>query len=450
MNGAWYNNGMPYDVVVIGGGAGGMIAAGHAAEKGAQVLLLEKMPQTGTKLRLTGQKRCNVSNSRPLDDFIRMFGPNGRLLYCAFSRFFRDDLLDLLTRYGVKTKTEQDGRIFPISDDARDVNKALEQYLSEHGAHIQMPAKVSGIRTEEGCVTGVYTQEGSIPTSAVILATGGATYASTGSSGDGYRIAEAIGHTIVPLRPALVPLTIKEIDIAQSLQGISLHNVRLTAFDCAKDKISPAMTPKRETGRGIEGKRPHPPIIESRKGDVLFTHFGLSGPATLLMSLAIVDALNNSTVSIAIDLLPELSEQQIHEMLQNEFDKFGKRSIQTILGDLLPHKMISPMLQLLKLTPDKIANQITAGERGKLVRLMKCLCFSVEGPLSMDTAMVTAGGVSLREIDPQMMASRLIKGLYFCGEVMDIDAETGGYNLQAAFSTGYIAGEQSAKYVLHK
>ena len=426
-----------------------MIAAGRAAEQGARVLLLEKMPQTGTKLRLTGQKRCNLTNIKPLDDFIRMFGHNGRFLYGAFSRFFRDDLLELLARYGVKTKTEPDGRMFPISDDARDVNKALEQYLSEHGVHIQMPAKVTGIRVEEGRVTGVYMQESAIPASAVILATGGSTYASTGSSVDGYKIAAALGHTVVPLRPALVPLTVKETDIAQRLQGISLYNIRLTAFSCSKNEVTTSMTPRQDTGRGIEGKRPRPPVIESRKGDVMFTHFGLSGPATLLMSLAIVDALNNGTVSIAIDLLPDLTEAKTHEMLQNEFDTFGKRNIQTILSNFLPHKMINPMLQILGITPDKIANQITGEEREKLVRLIKCFCFTVEGPLSMDTAMVTAGGVSLREIDPQTMESRLIKGLYFCGEVMDIDAETGGYNLQAAFSTGYVAGEQSAESARH-
>ena len=434
-------------VIVIGAGASGMIAAGRAAELGAEVLLLEKMKRPGKKILISGQTRCNLTNSRELDDFIAMYGTHGRFLYSAFHHFFRDDLLALLRRYGVETKTEPDGRIFPASDDARDVVKAFKRYMADHKVQMRTGIRATGIQVDRGRVTGVQTEQGAYPAAAVILATGGASYPSTGSTGDGYRMAEAVGHTITRLRPALVPLVVQEIQLARSMQGVSLRNVRLTAFQCRADEIDSSLTPTRDMGRGTGHEKAPWPIIESRRGEMMITHFGISGPITLQMSLAIVDALQKGPVSVSIDLQPDLSEQQLHQLLQRDFELHGKRSFKRIISDLLPRKMVEPFVAMTSIPTDKLVNQISIGERKRLVSLLKSLRFNIKGPLPLDAAMVTAGGVSLKEIDPRTMASRLVAGLYFCGEVLDLDADTGGYNLQAAFSTGYVAGEQAAKFV---
>ena len=296
-------------VIVIGAGAGGMMAAGRAAELGARVLLLEKTDGLAKKLLISGKTRCNVSNSRSIEEFIAMYGANGRFLYRAFSRFFRDDLLDFLKRYGVTTKIEDDGRVFPASDDARDVVRAFERYMREHGVELRNNAKVTAITVAGGCVTGVQTAGEAYPAQAVILATGGSSYPGTGSSGDGYRIAAALGHTITRLRPALVPLVVREDALAKSMQGVSLSNIRLTAYQCAASEIDTAKTPRCDCGRGISGKKPAAPVIESRSGELMMTHSGIGGPTTLLMSLAIVDALERGPVSVSIDLIPELSDQ---------------------------------------------------------------------------------------------------------------------------------------------
>jgi predicted flavoprotein YhiN len=432
-------------VIVIGAGAGGMMAAGRAAVVGARVLLLEKTDGPGKKLLISGKTRCNVTNSKELDEFITMYGVNGRFLYRAFHRFFRDDLLEFLKRYGVTTKVEEDGKIFPASDDARDVARALTSYMREHGVELRANAKVTGIAVDNGRVTGVQTAGETYPAQAVILATGGCSYPGTGSSGDGYRIAAALGHTIVKLRPALVPLTAREAALAKSMQGVSLSNVRLTAYQCAADEIDTAKTPKRDCGRGIPGRKPDAPVIESRTGELMMTHSGIGGPTTLLMSLAIVDALERGPVSVSIDLKPDIDEDKLRKQLQNDLDRHGKKSYRNILGELLPPKMIEPFVEMTNLPADKRGHEISAEERERLLSSLKSLRFNIEGPLPISAAIVTAGGVSLDEIDPYTMASRLIEGLYFCGEVMDIDANTGGYNLQAAFSTGYVAGEEAAR-----
>jgi len=436
-------------VAVIGAGAGGMMAAGRAAEVGAAVLLLEKMDRPGRKILISGKTRCNLTNARELEDFIAMYGANGRFLYRAFHRFFRDDLLALLGRYGLETKTERGGRIFPASDDAGDVVRALRSYLADGKVKMRTGVRVNKILVRDGGVTGVRASTGEMfPANAVILATGGASYPETGSTGDGYRLAEALGHTIVKLRPALVPLVVKEVALAKSMQGVSLRNVRLTAFQCLADDIDPSMTPAEDVGRGTGGKKPRPPVIESRFGEMMLTHFGIGGPITLKMSLAVVDALEKGPVSVAIDLKPALTVQQLRERLQRDFDRLSRRSFRTILKGLLPQKMVDPFIELTGIPAGKTGSQITAAERERLAGFLKSLRFSIESPLPLSAAMVTAGGVSLKEIDPRTMASRLVKGLYFCGEVMDIDADTGGFNLQAAFSTGYVAGESAAKFVL--
>ncbi len=432
------------DIIVIGAGASGMMAAGRAAELGARVLLLEKTGCPGQKLLISGKTRCNLSNACELDDFIAMYGQNGRFLYGAFSRFFREELLSLLLRYGVETKTERGGRIFPASDDAGDVLQALERYRTENGATLQTNTPATGIAAENGSVTGVRTGKGFLAASAVILATGGCSFPGTGSTGDGYRLAASLGHTIVPLRPALVPLVVKEVELAKNMQGASLRNVRLTSLRCPAEEIEPAMLPSYDCGRGIPGRRPRSPIIESRMGEMMMTHFGIGGPVTLQMSLAILDALAGGPVSVAIDLKPALTTEELRRRLQRDFDAFGKRGFRHILKGLLPQKLIDPFIKMTGIPANRQGHDIPAIERERLLGLLKCLRFNIKAPLPISSAMVTAGGVSLEEIDPRTLESKLVKGLYLCGEVIDIDADTGGYNLQAAFSTGYVAGESAA------
>jgi predicted flavoprotein YhiN len=347
----------------------------------------------------------------------------------------------------VETKIERGGRVFPVSDRAEDVVSAFKKYLMDHGVEIRRHARVTGIQTHNKQVTGVTTADGKHRAGAVIMAAGGFTYPATGSTGDGYRMAATLGHTIINLRPALVPLVVEEIPHAKSMQGISLRNVRLTAFQCRADKIDPSLVPNTDIGRGTGNRRPHLPVIESRMGEMMITHFGIGGPVTLLMSLAIVDALERGPVSVSIDLKAALDRKQLRKRLQRDFDRFSKKKFRNIVTGLVPAKMVDPIVLMTGIPPNKSAYEISAIERERLVDHLKSLRFNIKGSLPVSSAIVTAGGISLKEIDPRTMASRKIKGLYFCGEVIDIDADTGGYNLQAAFSTGYLAGEQAAAYV---
>jgi predicted flavoprotein YhiN len=438
------------DVIVIGGGASGMMAAGRAAEMGAHVILLERTGKLGQKILLSGKTRCNLTNTRDLDHFISMYGRNGPFLYRAFHKFFREDLVFFLSRYGVEIKVERGGRVFPVSDRAEDVVSAFKKYLMDHGVEICRYARVTGIQTHNKQVTGVTTADGKHRAGAVIMAAGGFTYPATGSTGDGYRMAATLGHTIINLRPALVPLVVEEIPHAKSMQGVSLRNVRLTAFQCRADKIDPSLVPNTDIGRGTGNRRPHLPVIESRMGEMMITHFGIGGPVTLLMSLAIVDALERGPVSVSIDLKAALDRKQLRKRLQRDFDRFSKKKFRNIVTGLVPAKMVDPIVLMTGIPPNKSAYEISAIERERLVDHLKSLRFNIKGSLPVSSAIVTAGGISLKEIDPRTMASRKIKGLYFCGEVIDIDADTGGYNLQAAFSTGYLAGEQAAAYVNSK
>ena len=433
-------------IIVIGAGASGMIAAGRAAEAGARVLVLEKMARPGEKLLITGKSRCNLTNSKELKDFIAMYGLNGTFLYRAFHCFFRQDLVAFLSAFGVATKTERGGRVFPVSDRAADVVEALLSYLRQQGAILQTRARVTGIRVQDDQVRGVDTDRGFIAANAVIVATGGATWPGTGSTGDGYRMAGKIGHTVVKLRPALVPLIVEEIDLAKSMQGVALRNVRLTAFACPKNEIDPLLTPVADAGRGIAGKKPRQPVIESRFGEMMFTHFGIGGPVTLLMSLAVVDALEKGPVSVSIDLKPALTREQLHTRIQGDLNRYGKRQWRRIVEGLLPESVALPFCHLTGIDPEKPAHQVSGAERHAAVQLLKSLSFQVKAPLPLSSAIVTAGGVSLTEVDPRTMASLRVSGLYFCGEVLDIDADTGGYNLQAAFSTGYVAGQSAAAH----
>lgn len=431
-------------VIVIGAGASGMMAAGKAAETGARTVLLEKGDLPGKKLLLTGNTRCNVTNTRDLDRFVEMFGPNGRFLYGAFGRYFRDDLLAFLRRHGMEALAEADGRVFPLSQDAADVLNALRRYMADHGVMLHSGTRVTAIEAVNGRVSCVCTTNETYYARAVVLATGGASYPGTGSTGDGYRIAAALGHTIVPLRPALVPLVVQDRATVAAMRGVSLRDVRLTAYRCPAAEIGRYPTVTRDYGRGAgRGKPPHP-VIESRRGDVMVTHFGLSGPATLLISLATVEALSSGPASVSIDLFPDLEQKQMAATLQLELNSHGRRTMHNILEGLLPHKVASGMAAMVGVASDKPASQVGGAERDRLATLLKSLAFDIQGPLSMESAFVTAGGVSLKEVDPRTMASRLVQGLYLCGEVLDLDADTGGYNLQAAFSTGYLAGLSAA------
>lgn len=432
---------LKYKVIVAGGGAAGLVAAGRAAKSGAQTLLIEKMNHPGRKLRITGKGRCNLTNIAPISEFITHFGPNGRFLRQAFSRFFSTELLAFFKELGIHCETERGGRVFPKSNQAADVVDALEHWISNYGVKTLTGLSAKRLIIEGGQVAGIQT----IPTrlaknkmtakqtstarfheaDAVIIATGGVSYPATGSTGDGYRLASSVGHTIVPIRPALVPL-ITAGNIAQKLQGLSLRNVTAVLW--------------------INGKKQREIF-----GEMLFTHFGLSGPIILSSSQQVVDALNaNHKVEIAVDLKPALDEAKLDARLLRDLDTHGKRRFQTLLKDLLPRKLIPVCLDLTEISPDKKGHQITAQERKRLRLWPKNFRLEIKGFRSFNEAIITAGGVETREVNPRTMESRLVKGLYFAGEILDLDADTGGYNLQTAFSTGWVAGEAAATKIISK
>ncbi|MHB8086486.1 MAG: BaiN/RdsA family NAD(P)/FAD-dependent oxidoreductase [Dehalococcoidia bacterium] len=432
-------------VVVVGGGAAGMMAAGRAAESGAEVLLLEKMERPGKKVLISGNTRCNLTNALDFETFISMYGKNGKFLYSSLRLFSRNDLLDFFSGRGLKTVVEPDGRIFPASGSASDVVAVLLQHLSQNGVQTTTGSSVSSIEVSGGKVVAVHTVTGSHMADAVILATGGASYPQTGSSGDGYKMAEAVGHSIVKLRPALVPL-VTEGPRARDLQGISLKGIRITSFACRSEAIDPSLVPAKDCGRGIAGRKVRRPLIESRTGDIIFTHYGLSGPAVLLMSLVVVDALDQGSAAITIDLIPQKGHKHAEEELQGTLSSNGSRYVQNILEDLVPAKIAAEVLAAAGVSGQIRANQVTALQRESIIRNLKDFRLDVTGSRPLAEAMVTAGGVCLDEVDPRTMQSKLVKGLYLCGEVLDIDADTGGFNLQAAFSTGYLAGDSAAKH----
>ena len=401
-----------------------MMAAGRAAEcaaeRGVPVLLLEKTARLGNKLRITGKGRCNLTNRADLQDFIPRFGGNGRFLYGAFSRFFVDDLIDFFDQRGVETKVERGGRVFPVSDDAQRIVSALRGYLDQGGARVKFDTPVSSIVVEDGRAIGVRAGGADIRASAVILATGGASYPRTGSTGDGYELARAVGHAVVPIRPALVPLVVKE-SYPRELEGLSLRNVKV-----------------RLLGDGE--------VLEERFGEMLFTGFGVSGPIILSASRTAVDALAaGKKVQLSIDLKPALSDEQLDARLIRDLNRQGRRAYHNVVKGLLPSKMIRLFVRLSRVPGGKPAHQINSDERGRLRVLLRDFRLTVTASRPIGEAIITAGGVDTDEIDPRSMESKIVKGLYFCGEMIDVDADTGGYNLQAAFSTGHLAGEAAAR-----
>ena len=398
-----------------------MLAAGRAAECGADVVLLEKGPKLGRKLRICGKGRGNVTNTADMKGFIDAFAPNGKFLYGAFSRFFRDDLLELLGRFGVATKVERGGRVFPQSDRASDIVGALERWMESVGVKVKTNFSVKSLAVVEGRIVGIEVYGGRMNADAVVLATGGASYPKTGSTGDGYAMARAGGHTIVTPEPALsAMLTIEP--WVRDLQGLSLKNVEASLL--------------------VEEPDGKPKKITSEFGEMLFTHFGVSGPIMLTLSRSARKYLNAGKVTISIDLKPALSKEQIHARLIREFGQ--AKHFGNYMRSWLPRLMADVFVYLTGIDPDKPTNTITASERERLADLLKDLRVTIRGMASLEEAIVTAGGIPIGEIDPRTMMSKLVDGLFFAGELIDIDAETGGYNLQAAFSTGYVAGEASA------
>jgi predicted Rossmann fold flavoprotein len=423
------SQGTRYDVIVVGGGPAGLMAAGQAARAGADVLLLERMDRPGRKLRISGKGRGNLTNTDPVPAFIAHFGPNGRFLRNAFSRFFNDDLVAFLSDLGVQTVSERGGRVFPASDSAQDVVDALLDWVRRCGVTLRTGVRVQRLLLAGDAVAGVDvygTHEGApFYGEAVIVATGGASYPATGSSGDGYDVARAAGHHVVPVRPALVPLETGG-NIAPRLEGLSLRNVRLTLY---------------------ADSRP----LDQAFGEMLFTSDGVSGPLVLSLSGQAVDALRaGRAVALSIDLKPALDEEKLDARLLRDLDQYGRRHFQTLLQGLLPRLLIPICIEQTGIAAHKEANQITSEERARLRAWLKDFRLAVTGHGSWNEAIVTAGGVDTREIDPRTMASRIVGGLYFAGEVIDVNADTGGYNLQAAFTTGYVAGRAAAGAVLER
>jgi len=411
-----------FDVIVVGAGPAGLLAAGSAAEGGSRVLVLEKMRQEGRKLLITGKGRCNITNDADVGEFVKHVYPNGRFLRSAFGHFFSGEILGLLQRYGVETTCERGGRYFPSSNKSADVLAAFLKWVNELKVEIRCGEKVEKLLIEEQCIKGVQSNGESIRASKVILATGGKSYPATGSNGEGYKLAETAGHQIQAVRPALVPLE-TEGNLAQSLQGLNLKNVRATVW--------------------VDGKKKGEDF-----GEMIFTHFGLSGPIILTLSRMVVVALQEkSRVEVSIDLKPALDEQKLDTRLLRDLDEAGKKQIVNLFKNWLPSSMIPVFMEVLGINPEKEGHQVSSKERRMIRNLMKDFRFNISSHRSFKEAIITAGGVSTSEIYPKTMESKLVSGLFFAGEMIDVDAETGGYNLQIAYSTGWLAGKNSPSHL---
>ncbi len=410
------------DIVVVGGGPAGIMAAGRAGELGARVTLLEKNPRLGTKLLITGGGRCNITNSAGTKGFIEAFGKNGKFLYRALAVFPGRSLTGFLNSHGVPTRTDPDGKIFPADDKAQSVLAALSGYLRHSKVGVACGTGAAGLLLKDGrAIEGVKLPDGSVLSSKkVIVATGGMSYPGTGSTGDGYAWAKSCGHAIVPLRPGLTALESGD-PFIKDLQGLTLRNVKLSVL--------------------VNGK-----MAAAEKGDLLFTHFGVSGPKLLIMSGPAVDALlePGNKVELSINLKPELAPEELTAAIQGYFSANGARMLSSYLKESLPHSLAPVFEKLCGIDRARQCATITGPERKKLAELFGDFRIRLTRPRPLQEATVTRGGVNLTEINPQTMESKIIPGLYFCGEVLDLDGITGGYNLQEAFSTGYLAGQSAA------
>ncbi len=413
-----------YDIVVIGAGASGLIAAGRAAELGAKVLLLEKNDRPGRKLLITGKGRCNITNQAATSELIKQVHPNGRFLKHAFSVFSPDDMIGMLSRFGLECILERGGRYFPESNRSVDVLNALLEYNRTGGVETWYSCRADRLLLTNNTIEGLSIQRGSklskVTSPSVIVSTGGQSYPATGSTGDGYKLARACGHKIIPVRPALVPLE-TEGDIAQRMQGLSLKNVKASVW--------------------ANGRK-----LADEFGEMLFTHFGISGPIILSLSRLVVDEmLSGKQPTIVVDLKPALDEKQLDKRLLRDANEQGKKKMANLFRQWLPQTMIPVFLDITGVDPEKEAHQLTAAERKKVLFQMKNLAFEITGYRPFKEAIITAGGINTQEVDSKTLQSKLVKGLYFAGEILDLDANTGGYNLQIAWSTGWLAGESAVK-----
>lgn len=413
-------------VIVIGGGPAGMMAAITSAENENEVILLEKNKGLGKKLLITGKGRCNITSSLPMEDFIKNTPGNGMFLYSAYNKFTNQDIISFLKKQGLDVKEERGNRIFPVTDKSQDVLNCFEKKLKNlKNVKIMYEMPVSEILiNEEKRITGVKCKNGAIINAEkVILATGGKSYPLTGSTGDGYEMAKKLGHTITKIKPSLVPLETYEQDLHRSLQGLSLRNVKIKMVDTCKNKT-----------------------IYEDFGEMLFTHFGISGPTILSSSAHIIrykninELLKQGKIILKIDLKPALSNEKLDLRILRDFEKEKNKLFRNSLDELLPQKLIDPVIHLSGINPNKKVNEISKKERMQLLKILKEFCITISGFRPVEEAIITAGGINIKEINPKTMESKLINNLYFAGEIIDVDAYTGGFNLQIAYSTGVTAG----------
>lgn len=405
------NNMEKYDVIVIGGGPAGMMAAGTAANNGKRVLLIEKNDMLGRKLRITGKGRCNITNTADDETFFDNLPKNSKFMFSSYYNFNNYAVIDFFNMLGVETVEERGGRVFPKSEKAIDVVNAMIKFIKDAKVSAKKD-KATKILTKDNTVFGVKCESGEYFADNVIIATGGRSYPLTGSTGDGYRFAKELGHTVTEIRPSLVPVETKN-SWCRELQGLSLRNISIKLVKDSKE-------------------------IFSDFGEMIFTHFGVSGPVILSASAHITD---KSQYKIIIDLKPALDEKTLDKRILRDFESFSNKNFSNALDELLPKKLIPVIVGLSGISPHKKVNMITKEERETLLKLLKNLTMTVKRLRPIDEAIVTRGGIAVNEINPSTMESKLVKGLYFCGEVIDVDAYTGGYNLQIAFSTGRQAGE---------
>lgn len=414
-------------VIVVGGGPAGMMAAITAAENGNDVILLEKNKSLGRKLLITGKGRCNITSSLEMEDFIKNIPGNGKFLYSSFKDFTNEDIIKFLKKEGLEVKEERGNRIFPVTDNSQDVLRCFEKRLKKLNVKVIFEQRVNELVVSEierqKQIVGVKTEKQNFKADKVILATGGKSYPLTGSTGDGYILAEKAGHNIENLRPSLVPLEIYELNLCKELQGLSLKNVEIKIIDKNKNKI-----------------------IYTDFGEMLFTHFGISGPIVLSASAHLVRYKNieklfkEKKIEFLIDLKPALSAEKLNDRILRDFGEMKNKELKNSLDKLLPQKMIAPIIKATNIDENKKVNSITKLERQKIVNTLKNFEMTIKDFRDIKDAIVTSGGIRLKEVDPKTMESKLVKGLYFAGEILDVDGYTGGFNLQIAYSTGFTAG----------
>ena len=411
------------NVIVIGGGPAGMMAAITAAEYGNNVTIIEKNSDFGKKLLITGKGRCNITSSLYMSEFIKNTPGNGQFLYSAFQNYTNTDIIDFLKNQGLEVKEERGNRIFPVTDKSIDVLNCFKSKINELKIKKLFNTRVQKILVQNGEVLGVRTEKEIIQTDKIILATGGKSYPLTGSTGDGYLIAKNIGHKVTEIRPSLVPLVIYEKNECKEMQGLSLRNVGIKIIDESKNKL-----------------------IYEDFGEMILTHFGISGPTILSGSAHLVrykeidNLMKEQKIKLQIDLKPALTEEQLDERILRDFKEFKNKQFKHALDKLLPQKMIPIVIKKTKINEEKRVNEITKEERRNLVKVLKKFELTIKDFRPVEEAIITSGGINIKEINPKTMESKLVKGLYFAGEIIDVDSYTGGFNLQIAYSTGYTAG----------